>query len=322
MSTGGSGNAAEIAKGATTGMLLALIAYAISYSYPSLDALFLALFFGMGARVILGAGFISREAIDWSVRFFIPAGIVLYSANIPFYVFRVTNPLRIVEILWVVFLYFALIMAMGSVLRMERRLTALLATGSAICGASAIAVVSPLIKARREEMSIAIMTITAVGLTGAMIYPILRDLLSIGDAAYSFLCGATLHQMGLVKIASSYAGEEVVSSALAFKGVRVSLIALAALAVPYLLERKPAFPLFIVGFLVLSFLFSFVEELRGVAVLVSPFATFAFSVAMASIGLSIDMQSLHRARLRYLNVSYAAWLLVVVFVLVTEGVIY
>ncbi|WP_457554500.1 YeiH family protein [Candidatus Pyrohabitans sp.] len=318
MSEGGSAGAAEIARGATAGMLLALVAYLISYFYPSLDALFLALFFGMGARAVLGGGFLSGEAVDRSVRFFIPAGIVLYSANIPFYVFKVTNPLRIVEIFWIVALYFALIMAMGAMLRLEKRLTALLATGSAICGASAIAVVSPLIRARREEMSVAIMAITAVGLTGAMVYPILRDLLSISDSAYAFLCGATLHQMGLVKIASSYAGEEVLNSAMAFKGVRVSLIAVAALAVPYLLERKPAFPLFIAGFLILSLLFSFVEGLQATAALVSPFATFAFAVAMASIGLSIDLRSLHRARLRYLNVTYAAWIVVLLFVLITE----
>jgi uncharacterized integral membrane protein (TIGR00698 family) len=322
MLEGGPGAVGEVAKGATIGMLLALIAYLISFHYPSLDALFLALFFGMGMRVLIGGEAISKNAIDTSIKFFIPSGIVLYSANIPFYVFGATSSLRIVEIFWIVALYFAVIMAVGSILRMERRLTALLATGSAICGASAIAIISPLIKARREETSIAIMIITAVGLTGAMIYPILKDLLRISDAGYAFLCGATLHQTGLVKIASSYAGEGVQSSALAFKGVRISLIALAAVAVPYFLERRPAFPLFIAGFLVLSFLFSFVEGLRSVAVLVSPFATFAFAVAMASIGLSIDMQSLHRARLRYLNLAYAAWLVVLIFVLLGEGVVH
>lgn len=322
MLTGGSENVGEVAKGATVGMLLALIAYIISYYYPSLDALFLALFFGMGTRALIGGEAISKDAVDKSIRFFIPAGIILYSANIPFYVFGMTSSLRVIEIFWVIALYFVIIMALGSVLKMEKRLTALLATGSAICGASAIAILSPLIKARREDTSIAIMVITAVGLTGAMIYPILRDLLHISDMSYAFLCGATLHQTGLVKIASSYAGEAVLSSALAFKGVRISMIAVAAVAVPYFLERKPAFPLFIAGFLILSVLFSFVEGLKSVAVLISPFATYAFAVAMASIGLSIDMQSLHRARLRYLNVAYAAWLVVLTLVLLSEGVMH
>jgi uncharacterized integral membrane protein (TIGR00698 family) len=320
MHSGGYSNLREIVKGASVGMTLALLAYVVSTNYPSLDALFLALFFGMGAKAILGEGAISEKALDTSIRFFIPCGIILYSANIPFYIFGMTSSLRIVEIFWVMALYVIVILTLGSILNMEKRITALLATGSAICGASAIAILSPLIKARREDTSIAIMIITAVGLTGAMVYPILKDILHLSELSYAFLCGATLHQTGLVKIAGSYAGGEVISSALAFKGVRISMIALAAIAVPYSLERKPAFPLFILPFLILSFLFSFVENLKSVATLISPFATFAFASAMASIGLSVDMQSLYRARLRYLNVAYAAWLIVLISVLLGEGV--
>ena len=320
MRTGGLSDAGMFLKGAYLGVFLALIAYVISLYYPSLDALFLALFFGMGTRALLGE-IVSEAAVESSVRIFIPVGIILYSANIPFQTFLRTSSLRILEIFLVVLLYFAIIMSLGSRLRMDRRLTALLATGSAICGASAIAILSPLIKARKEDMSIAIMVITAVGLTGAMVYPIFKDLLGMTDPSYAFLCGATLHQTGLVKIASSYAGHEVLSSALAFKGIRISMIAVVALVVPYLLERKPAFPKFIAVFIALSFLFSFAEGLRSLAALISPFATYAFAVALASIGLSIDMQSLHRARLRYLNVAYAAWLVVALVVLIGEVVL-
>ncbi|WP_456473770.1 YeiH family protein [Candidatus Pyrohabitans sp.] len=321
MHTGGSRDIEEIAKGATVGMLLALIAYVISIHNPTLDALFLALFFGMGTRALIGREAISERALNASIRFFIPSGIILYSSNIPFYIFGATSLLKIIEIFWIMALYFIVIITLGSILNMEKRTTALLATGSAICGASAIAILSPLIKARREDTSIAIMIITAVGLTGAMVYPILRDLLHLSDLSYAFLSGATLHQTGLVKIAGSYAGEEVVSSALAFKGVRISMIALVAIAVPYFLERKPSFPLFIPVFLILSFLFSFIESLKNIAVLISPFATFAFAIALASIGLRINMQSLYRARLRYLNVAYIAWLIVAISVLIGEGVV-
>ncbi len=297
-------------------MSLAILAYLISVRFEFIDPLFMSLLLGMAVRAAVGGERLNYEAITTLVRFTIPAGIVLYSAKIPLYTFGMASVNRIVEIIWVMALYFLIIFTLGVKFGMGRRLTALIATGSAVCGASAIAILSPLIRARKEEASIAIMTITAVGLTGAMIAPILKDVLHLNPESYAFLAGATLHQTGLVKIASSYGGVE--ESALAFKGIRISMIAAAAVAVPWLLRGKPSFPLFIPPFLALSVLFSFVEPLKPVAMLLSPFATFAFSVALACIGLSIHMGSLETARLRYLHTAYAGWVVVTLLVLLGE----
>lgn len=299
-------------------MFLAILAYVTSIRFEFIDPLFLSLLLGMSTRALVGGERLSYGAITTLVRFTIPAGIILYSAKIPLYTFGMASVNRIIEIIWVMTLYFLVIFTLGMKLGMGRRLTALIATGSAVCGASAIAILSPLIRARKEEASIAIMTITAVGLTGAMIAPILKDVLGMSPESYAFLAGATLHQTGLVKIASSYGGVE--ETALAFKGIRISMIAAAAVAVPWLLRGRPSFPLFIPPFLVLSVLFSFVEPLKPIAMLLSPFATFAFSVALASIGLSIHMGSLETARLRYLHAAYAGWAVVTLLVLLGEAV--
>ena len=88
---------------------------------------------------------------------------------------------------------------------MPTRLNELIATGSAICGASAIVVVSPSIDAEPEETSTSLLVITGVGLLAMMVYPILRSMFNLSDEMYALLSGATLHQTGLVRAAIAQA---------------------------------------------------------------------------------------------------------------------
>jgi uncharacterized membrane protein YadS len=63
------------------------------------------------------------------------------------------------------------------------KLGCLISSGSAICGASAIAVLSPAMDAEPEDTSVSLLVVTAVGLIGAMISN-LREFLRLPDLAY------------------------------------------------------------------------------------------------------------------------------------------
>lgn len=53
------------------------------------------------------------------------------------------------------------------------RLGTLIASGTGICGVTAIMATSPVIKAKENEISYAVANITIFGLTGMMLYPFL-----------------------------------------------------------------------------------------------------------------------------------------------------
>jgi uncharacterized integral membrane protein (TIGR00698 family) len=288
--------------------------------YPALDALFLALLFG----IIFGTLFGEKESkriAEKSLSITLPVGIMLYGANIKF-VCPWHFPSHVIAIT-----FLSMVLMSGTVLILSRKLgvgekfSMLLACGSAICGASAIAVLSPIIKPKKEEFSAAIIIITIVGLTGAVLYPFLSYVLNIPPESYAILSGATLHQTGLVKIASLPFGEKIVQEALAVKGIRIAMIAVITLIVSFMYSEKKFYvPWYVVGFLVVALLSSFILD-QGVIRLIQPLSTIAFSITLASIGFSVNIKDIQNMRLRPLIATYCGWILsLALFLIILKGV--
>ena len=146
--------------------------------------------------------------------------------------------------------------------------------------------ISIYVNPKKDEFSAAIIIITVVGLTGAMLYPMIGYLLSLPPDTYALLSGATLHQTGLVKIASKPFGSKVVMEALAIKGVRIAMIALVALIVSIIYsEYKFYVPWYIGSFLIVA-LFSSLYLPNIVVSVLRPISTIAFSITLASIGFN------------------------------------
>ncbi|GBE54326.1 hypothetical protein BMS3Bbin15_00478 [archaeon BMS3Bbin15] len=300
---------------------MALVAYIIYSFYPSFDALFVALILGIIFRTFFMSE-ILKPGIDTSVKIFIPIGIIAYSSNLSFDTLISMLSIKIVLILFIMFTYMVVTLYLSLKYGVRRKLAILLAGGSAVCGASAIAIISPLIKAKNRDTSIAILSITAVGLTGAMIYPLFREILHISASSYAFLVGTTLPQVGIIKIASTYVGINP-ENALAFKSVRIAMIPIIAIFAQKLTDEKQHIkvPWFIVIFIILGILFSFFAPFERIRYIVRPISTFVFSIALASIGLSTDLTEVLEARLRVLNIAYFSWLSAFFVVVIFEKVL-
>jgi len=302
-------------RGAAAAFLSGAVAFLVSRLIPALDALFVALILGIILRGFLPQRI--REGAEWSISLFIPLGIVAYSSNLPFEDFTRVPLYRIVEIFIIQGIFFSTLYYLGRRHRIRKKLTLLLASGSAVCGASAIAVISPLIKAKKSDTSVSIMVITAVGLTGAIVFPLLQVALNLSPESYSFLSGTTLHQVALVKIAAK-SGESS-DFALLFKGIRIATLIVVALIAQTLAHRgKMEIPWFMLVFIILGVVFSFVEGLQTLRVAFQPLSKLLFSTALASIGLSVELREILSARLRTLNLAYCAWLITVAIVLALE----
>ncbi|AEA47184.1 YeiH family protein [Archaeoglobus veneficus] len=282
---------------------LGIAAYIVSRFYPALDALFLALIFGIFFGGVVGKGNVEKIA-EKSLSITLPVGIVLYGANVKFPNFyEISLPILILTFISALFMGLS-VFVIAKRLGVGGKLPVLLACGTAICGASAIAIVSSILKPSKEEFSTAVIVITIVGLTGAAVYPALHGFLTKDD--FATVCGATLHQTGLVKIASKDFGSDVLQKALTVKSIRIALIAVVALLVSLIYaEHRFYVPGYIVGFLIMSFMSS--TYLGGWSDWIEPVSTIAFSTTLASIGLCVSRQDIQRARLSPLVASYIGW---------------
>ena len=119
---------------------------------------------------------------------------------------------------------------LGSRLGLGHRLASLIGVGTAICGASAIAALTPAIGAKEEESGLAVAGITLFGLVSMFLYPFLflntpvNGLLGGNLNAYSIWVGAGIHETAQVIAAAGAVNASAVQAAMLIKSVRIFMI--------------------------------------------------------------------------------------------------
>ena len=211
----------------------------------------------------------------------------------------------------------ALTWGLGRLLGTGTKLTALLAVGSAICGASAIAAIAPALKPRAEETAYALACVALFGLGATLVYPWLLGTWFSDGRQVGLVLGAAIHDTSQVTAAAllfeqTFAYPETVAAATVTKLLRNLSMLVVIPAVAWWALRgerasgaRPAFPLFILGFLGLAVLRSAGDTALGEhaawqALLdaAANASAFLFAMAMAAIGMGIRIAALKTLGLR------------------------
>jgi uncharacterized integral membrane protein (TIGR00698 family) len=311
--------------------IIGLAAYSLSRLHHSLDALAMAILIGIVIRAIFGGAEWYLPGVRLGLRIFIPLGIILYGSNLSFRFSASLPPSVIALTLISMLIFYIVIMLLNKLWKVAPKTGELIADGSAICGASAIAVMSPAVEAEPKDTSISLLVVTTIGLLGAMVYPILKELLRLPDAAYAVLSGATLHQTGIVRIAVASMDAEYATMALTVKSIRILMLLIVAVATVLVHNRSSQGRFvfdtrglwngfrrvwFLLPFLLMALLVS-LPATNAYLVQVRPWAVFVFSMALGSIGLQVDIESVIAAGSRPLLVGLVGWIFVVLFFLLT-----
>ncbi|NPC92247.1 putative sulfate exporter family transporter [Bacillus sp. WMMC1349] len=207
---------------------------------------------------------------------------------------------------------------LGQKLKADASVTLLLGIGTGVCGAAAIAAVSPIVKSKEDETAMSVGIIALAGTIFSIAYTILRPILPLSASEYGMWSGMSLHEIAHVALAGAPAGEKGLALALVVKLGRVLLLVPLSLLLIYWMKRKNAdqnmsakidFPWFLVGFLLMSLFGSFVlgksiyvssEMINGV----SAVTTFLLTSAMVGLGLNISLRELRKKALRPVAVIF------------------
>nr|WP_245954785.1 putative sulfate exporter family transporter [Paenibacillus flagellatus] len=205
----------------------------------------------------------------------------------------------------------ALTVWLGRRLKADAGLSLLLGIGTGVCGAAAIAAVSPIVDAKEEDTAIGAGMIALVGTVFAVAYALLRPLLPLDAAAYGGWAGVSLHELAHVALAAEPAGPDALAAALLAKLGRVFLLVPLCFVLIAWRKRsgshqsgvKPEFPLFLLGFMAASVIGSYVLGVRvpfpaGLADGLSVATTLLLAMAMVGLGLNVDLRRLRSKALR------------------------
>lgn len=195
---------------------------------------------------------------------------------------------------------------LGKLFKADASLSLLLGVGTGVCGAAAIAAVSPIVKAKDDETAIGAGIIALVGTIFSITYTIIRPFLHVSAIHYGIWSGTSLHEIAHVALAAAPAGQDALAIALLGKLGRVLLLVPLSFILMYWMKRKNKnnvgetkvdFPWFLIGFILMSLFGSYVLGKfiilpKSTLDFISNLTTFILTSAMVGLGLNVSLRDL------------------------------
>ncbi len=201
-------------------------------------------------------------------------------------------------------------------LRIERQTATLITTGTAICGGSAIAAMSPTIKAKQHSTSIALATVFTLNAIALLIFPPIGRALELTQEQFGVWAAMAIHDTSSVIGACDAYGDQALAVGTIVKVTRALWIIPVVLIAAYAVRSsgKQKLPWFLVGFIVAALLRSFVPpiHLTDTATLfdtLSVIARQSLVITIFLIGSGLSRQTLTRVGHRPLMLALALWIL-------------
>ena len=206
-------------------------------------------------------------------------------------------------VIWVLFFIifsFVLSLILGKAFGLDAKLNILLASGLSICGATAIAIVGPLIKANSRFIFISLAILFSFNTLAIIFFPLLGDFLKMSNYEFGVFSALAIHDTG-----------SVVGAALAFSNpsveVATSLKILRTLGlIPLILLLNYKFNTNKKGFIFPSFIIFFFVALTVSNIFELPYTLVEYLkiLSMTFIVLGIFCIGLQSSKIEYKQLSF------------------
>ena len=209
-----------------------------------------------------------------------------------------------------------LTLAMGTFLgrffRAVPKTSTLIAFGTAICGGSAIAAMSPVIGSDDDETAVALATVFTLNAVALVLFPLAGHFFDLSQHQFGLWAALAIHDTSSVVGAASSFGSEALSVATTVKLVRAMWIAPVVIIFALFLksDQKAKFPFFIVGFVVAATIASLLPQFDGLWTILSQIARQSLVVTLFLIGAGLSRKVLKDVGFRPMLQGVTLWLLV------------
>jgi uncharacterized integral membrane protein (TIGR00698 family) len=297
-------SATRFVPGLALCLLVAGVAYALATALhsvagaASVEPLVLAIVIGIAVRSVIGSRSALEPGVEFGARTLLEVAIVLLGATISLAAIGSAGGLVIAVVLAIVVCSILAGFAIGRLMGLSSRLSILIACGNSICGNSAIVAVAPVIDARREEVAAALAFTAVLGIAIVLGLPLAQAWLGLSLPQYGAMAGLTVYAVPQVLAAAAPGGLAAIQAGTLVKLLRVLMLGPVILTLGFLQRRRGGrmvarpvglLPWFIVGFVVLAAIRSLgliPESVLGIPPMLASGLTV---VAMAGLGLSVDI---------------------------------
>jgi len=311
----------KISKGLFLSIAIAFIATLLGNFFPIIGSAVFAIILGLALNNTLSIPADYQPGIKFSSKKVLQASIILLGFSLSIQDVGTTGLSSLSVTLITIAVAFISAFLLGKWLNIPVNTKTLIGVGTAICGGSAIAAVSPIIEAEDDEIALSISTIFLFNVIAVFLFPFLGHLMNLSDAGFGLWAGTAINDTSSV-VAAGYSYSEAAGDyATIVKLTRATLIIPVSLIIAGIqlykkkqhaekVSLRQVFPWFILWFLVASLISStgilpeaFISSAKWLS-------RFMIAMALGSIGLSANLKDLLKTGKKPVLLGLGTWFFV------------
>ncbi|MBQ7853786.1 MAG: putative sulfate exporter family transporter [Muribaculaceae bacterium] len=201
----------------------------------------------------------------------------------------------------------------GYLLHINRKTSYLIASGTAICGGSAIAAVGPVIKANENEMAISLGVIFILNAIALFIFPPIGHYFNLTETQFGTWAAIAIHDTSSVVGAGEAFGATALQTATLIKLTRALwIIPLALITMMFFRDksRKISIPWFIFLFIIAMIINTYCYLPQEISKSIIWLAKRGLVITLFMIGASLSISSIKNVGFKPLLLAIALWIII------------
>ena len=301
----------EVWLGALYCALIAAVATVIGGFVPLVGSAIPAVVLGVLISLVRTPAAKLRPGIAYSSKFVLQCAVVLLGAQLSLRAVVEVGAESLPVMLSSLTVCLLAAWWLGRLLNIDRDVRTLIGVGTGICGASAIAAISPVIRAKSSDISYAISTVFLFNILAVLIFPAVGHALGMSPHAFGLFAGTAVNDTSSVVAAASAFSTAALGFAVVVKLVRTLMIIPISVGLAVIDNKRSAeaqkftlkrifglVPWFLIGFLVVAAISSTGIIAPRITEAATQTSVFLVAMALAGIGLSTDLGAIRSAGLK------------------------
>ena len=243
----------------------------------------------------------------------IQLGIILLAFSIPLYDAYELTRTFLPSISLFVILIFILGLLLGRFLKVDKNQTILIASGTAICGATAIAAIAPILKAKPKIIIASISLVFLLNAFGLIAFPLLATYLNMSQDFFGAWAALAIHDTASVVGAAMTYGQDSVEMATTIKLTRTLWLIplMVVLSISYNKKTMLKLPIFVSIFICTLILSNYLVLTDTVDNLIKAISSICLFTGLFCIGTSIDKESIKIFDKKLITLAISLWMIAI-----------
>lgn len=307
-------------KGLILTISIAVVATGLGNVFPIVGSAVFAIVIGMLINNLIALPTSFRPGIQFSSKKVLHYSIIALGFTLSFHAIG-TVGLKSLPILIITLLFCGIMtIILIKLLKIESSLGILIGVGTSICGGSAIAATSPVIKAREDVIALSLSIVFLFNLIAVIVFPPIGHLLHMDQETFGFFAGTAINDTSSVVAASAVYGQQALEVATIVKLTRTLFIIPITLCLALWMAKRhtttqhaqqpwyQAIPKFILWFLVAALISSVFHFSDSIIAVFRQLAHFLITIALAGVGLTVQFNHFKQAGFKPVLFGLILWI--------------